>query len=102
VRLFLADVLYFKGRAQLALNQLDAAHATLIAARAEAEALTSRRTLWRILDALGELDTSRGHHAEAHALRQQAREIVQFIADHAPAEYRASFLNQPDVRALVS
>jgi tetratricopeptide (TPR) repeat protein len=100
VRLLLTDILYLKGLALLALGQSDAARQTLLEARAEAEALTSRRTLWRILYALGEIEAARGNAAEAQSLRQQAREIIQYIADHSPPELRQTFLNLPEVRRV--
>jgi tetratricopeptide (TPR) repeat protein len=108
IRLLRPDVLYLKSRVLLAQDRVDEAHVILTEARTLAEALTSRRTLWRILSALSELETLRGNHAEAQALRPQAREIIRFIADHTPADpstssgqsLRASFLNLPDVRAV--
>ena len=44
----------------------------------------------------------RGHHAEADALRNQAKEIVEYIADHAgTSELRASFLDLLQVRKVM-
>ncbi|MCZ7570592.1 MAG: adenylate/guanylate cyclase domain-containing protein [Ardenticatenaceae bacterium] len=70
-------------------------------AHAEAGALGSRRTSWPILFALSELEIRRGNLAEAETLRRQAREVVEYIADHAGTlELRAAFLNLPPVRAV--
>jgi hypothetical protein len=57
--------------------------------------------LWQILGAMSRIQAERGNPAEARALRAQAREILEFIADHTPPDLRASFLNQPDARAVL-
>jgi len=100
VRTFLADALHLKGQALAAQDRSEESHATLTEARAAAEALGSRRALWPVLAALAEIEAGRGHAAEAQTLRRQAREIIQYIADHCPPDLRASFLNLPDVRAV--
>lgn len=98
----LADALYLQGKAFLAQGQSEAAHRALTEARAEAEALGSRRILWEILFALSQMEARQGHTSKAQALRQQARTIVEAIADHiSVAELRASFLNQPRVQAVL-
>jgi hypothetical protein len=51
--------------------------------------------LWQILAALSEIEID-----QRATLRQQAQEIVTFIADHCPPELRESFLSLPNVRAL--
>jgi tetratricopeptide (TPR) repeat protein len=116
-RTFVATGLFYKGRAQQLLGQLEEAAAVLNEARAEAEALGMRRILWRILAALAEIEVGRGNTTEAHALRQQAREVILYIADHCPPDpsagsgqapsagsgqsLRASFLQLPEVRAVL-
>ena len=102
MRSFLADALHFKGKALLAQGRVEAARAAWMEARAEAEALGSRRVLWPVLAALAEIEAGRGNHAEAQMLRQQVREIIAYIADHCPPDLRASFLNLPDVQAVMS
>jgi len=102
VRPMLADVLYLKSQALLASDQTEAAYVTLQEARAEAEALPSRPMLWRILRALRELEIGRGHTTEAEALREQARAVVAFITDHCPQSLRESFLNLPEVSAVMN
>jgi hypothetical protein len=99
----LAHALYLKSKARLALRRADEARAALLEARAEAEALGARRILWEILFALSEMEAQRDNADEAVALRRQAQEIVEYIADHVGApELRASFLNLPKVRAVLS
>lgn len=100
---YLADALYLQGQALLAQGQTDRALDVLVEARAEAEALGARRILWRILFTLGQIEADRGHAAEAQALREQARTTVEAIANHIGAtELRTSFLNQPQVQAVLS
>jgi len=44
----------------------------------------------------------RGHHAAADALRNQAKEIVEYIADRiGTSELCASFLDLPQVRKVM-
>jgi len=102
-RPYIPDVLYWLGQAHLAGGQAGAARERLLQARAEAEALGSRHSLWPILIALSELEARCGNAAESQTLRGQAREIVDYIADHTGTpELRASFLNLPDVRKVTS
>ncbi len=102
VRAWLPHALQYKGRALLGQGRTDEAHDLLIEARAEAEALGSRRILWEILYALSQVEARRGSDADAQRLRQQAREIVEFIAGHTGSpELRQSFLNLPDVQNVM-
>jgi tetratricopeptide (TPR) repeat protein len=101
-RPFIPEALYLKSQALRAQGQTGAALEALNAARAEAEALGSRRNLWPILAALSEIEAGRGNTVEAGALRQQAAELITFIANHiGDAELRTSFLALPRVRAVL-
>jgi tetratricopeptide (TPR) repeat protein len=100
-RTFVATGLFYKGRAQQLLGQLEEAAAVLNEARAEAEALGMRRILWRILAALSVLAAGRGNATDAQALRRQAREIIAYIADHCPLALHDSFLHLPEVQAVL-
>lgn len=100
-RPYLPEALHLQAQAWMAAGQGDPAHRSLMEARSEAEALGSRRRLWQILLDLSRLEARRGNAAETDGLRRQAREIVEYIADHAGTpELRASFLNVPAVRAV--
>jgi predicted ATPase/DNA-binding SARP family transcriptional activator len=99
VRIFLPATLYLQGQAWLGLGQPNTARDCWLEARVEAEAIGSRRMLWQILDALSRLETD---PTEAERLRQQAREIAKYIADHSPPDLRASFLALPAVRVVLS
>jgi ATP/maltotriose-dependent transcriptional regulator MalT len=99
VRIFLPSALYLQGQAWLGLGQPNAARDCWLAARAEAEAIGSRRMLWQILGSLSRLETD---PTEAERLRQQAGEIAKYIADHTPPDLRSSFLALPAVQAILS
>ncbi len=102
-RTYLAEALYLKGQALLGQGQPEAARAVWQEARAEAEALGQRRRLWPILCALSQVETQLGHPAEARALRQRAREVITYIADHIPRpDLRDSFLSLPFVQVALS
>ena len=70
-------------------------------ARAEAQAIGVRRKLWQILAMLAEIDAAGGNKEEAQVARVQAREVIDYIAAHAPAGLRTKFLNLPEVNAVM-
>jgi hypothetical protein len=74
-------------------GERDDAKAAFTQARAEAEAFGCRRMLWQILLATAALEDD---PARAGALRAQAREVIDFIAAHAPPDLRAEFIQQSD------
>lgn len=96
----LPEALYLQASALLGLGRNDDARDRLLEARAEAEAIGSRRILWRVLEALGQLEDDAG---QAEQLHQEARQVIAFIVDHIDREdLCAAFLGQPGVRAVVS
>lgn len=98
MRAFIPQVLYLQGQALLGAGQTEAARAALVEARTEAEAIGSRRILWQILVTLANIEPTSD---QAEPLRRQAREIIAYIADHAPTpELRASFLSLAEVQAV--
>ena len=103
VRTFLPDALHIKGQALSALDRPDDAYRSLEEARSEAEAIGSRRSLWPVLHSLSQLEAERGSHAEAESLRHEARQVVEYVADHAGSnQLRDSLLSLPDVRDIVA
>jgi tetratricopeptide (TPR) repeat protein len=96
---FIPDALYLQGQALLALDQPREAYERFLEARAEATEIGSRRTLWKVLATLADIETD---PIKAGHLRQQAREIIEYIADHAPPELHASFLGLQAVQKLLS
>ena len=90
LRPYLSEVLHREGRA------------VILEARAEAEAVGSRRSLWPILAELSRLEAERSDRKAADALLHEAREVIAFIADHAGTrELRESFLARQDVRNVI-
>ncbi|MEJ2706234.1 MAG: AAA family ATPase [Anaerolineales bacterium] len=95
----LADEHWLRGRADLALGQVDEARESLLKAKGAAEAQEERAILWKILVTLSELEQACDKTDSAKKLRDQAREMVNDIAAHA-GEMRDVFLSQPAVAKL--
>jgi tetratricopeptide (TPR) repeat protein len=101
MRFRVPDLLLVRARALRAQGRLAQARSDLQAARLEAIALDSRRMQWRILAALAEIEAGTGQPDAARQWRRQAQTLIGYIAEQAPAGLRASFLAQPEVRAVV-
>jgi tetratricopeptide (TPR) repeat protein len=111
-----ADLLRLRGHALMSLGRTDEAHAVLNHARTEAASrdsdrmswmflyiLWQRRTMWKTLTALSEIEAGRGNQTEAIALRAQARDYVIAVAEKiAQADLRSAFLGLREVRDVVS
>ncbi len=98
-----ADVLYLRGSALMALERYEEAREALTEADRIAEKIGSRRVRWRVLAALAELAQQEGREDRADRLREQAGQIVRFIADHSESQtQRESFLDQDHVKALLA
>jgi len=100
-RQILAETLWLQGKAHLELDQLEKAHSILGEALTVSGEVGERRVRWRILGTLAELEARRGNVSGAEELREQAGEIITFIADHSPPDLRTVFLAQPEVNALI-
>jgi hypothetical protein len=99
----LAEILYWRARAQQAAGNSEAAGATLHRARQQAETIGHPRALWPILALQAESAAQAGDNAQADALLVQARSIIALIADHAGSpELRAAFLARPAVRSVLT
>ncbi len=98
---FRALFLYQEAVALEQLGKLDEAVQSAEAARRESEETASPTWFWEIGALLARLYAMRGDVARAQETRQDALVQVQFLADHAPPEFRDSFLNRPEVRALL-
>jgi hypothetical protein len=98
---FLTNVLLLQSQASLALGRTQQAHTALTEARTLAEGMNQRRTLWRIYAALGRLEQQRGDPAAAESFIVQAHHTIHYIASHAPADLRASFLALPEVEEIL-
>ncbi len=97
---YLAEALFLKGRAHVMNGEQDLAKAALEQACLAAEVLGSRRLLWQILAALAGVEPD---IEKATALKAQAREVIQFIADHINGdELRSQFLHSEGISALLA
>ncbi|MBI5028903.1 MAG: hypothetical protein HZB51_00060 [Chloroflexi bacterium] len=101
IHIYKADLMLLTARALHALGKIDAARAMLAQAKTEAETVGTRRVLWEILAEWSNLETESGNAVVAQTLRTQAREIVDFILEHAPDDLREPFLNLPRVRQIM-
>jgi class 3 adenylate cyclase/tetratricopeptide (TPR) repeat protein len=103
MRLYLPESLLLRGKALLALNEPEAARAAFLEAQKVGEKTGAKRMLWQVLWELSQLDTAVGNATNAGLYRQQAQEIVTYIADHTGSEeLRASFLSLPEVRSVLA
>jgi tetratricopeptide (TPR) repeat protein len=98
---FLADEYWLRGQAEMALGHFDAAREALLKARDAAEAQEERAILWKIFASLSDVESACGNTGSEKKLRDQAREVVYDIAEHA-GEMRDIFLNQPAVVQLLN
>jgi len=96
----LADELWLRGRAALAMGQYDSARESLLKAKEASEAQDERAILWKILETMSEVEKANGNTDLANSLCDQAREMVNDIAAHA-GEMREVFLSQPTVVQLL-
>lgn len=103
IRGFLAWLLMLRGKALAGLERWVEAREVLQAARTATEAYGSRRTLWRVLLALGDVEVRLGNEAAAQHARADARGVIDYIAAHiSEPEIRAGFLQQSGVSEVVS
>lgn len=96
----LSEPLFAKGKILMARDELDDAAEILMEARETAESLSARRMLWQIYAALAEIQTRRGNESVAFQLREEARQIIEYIAAHSTEEQRGAFMNLPGVREI--
>src|SRR5581483_6152528 len=82
-------------------GQWQAAREAYERAYTEASLVQTRAVQWEIAAALVRVATQLGNPAQADAWRARGRAAAQFIADHAPPELRGSFLNRPEVCAVM-
>jgi tetratricopeptide (TPR) repeat protein len=97
---YLSEALFLKGQAHLMNGGENLAKAVFEQARLAAEALGSRWLMWQILAGLAGVEPDNG---KSSALKSQAREIIQFIADHIyDDEMRSQFLKSEGVSVLIA
>jgi hypothetical protein len=99
----LTEALLVQGNALAAMEELGQAGDALREAARVAEGIGHRRLLWQILAVLAKVETNQGNIALAQAARDRAREIIDYIADHAgDDELRKSFLALPEVLSVLA
>lgn len=97
---YLPEALLLKGKAHIMNGEHELAGSALEAARLAAGSLGSRLLLWQILAALAEIEPD---EQKSKALKDQAREIIQFIADHtSDEEVRSAFMQSEGISALMA
>lgn len=101
-RFMLAELLYLRALALRELKQDDAAWDSLQQARDVAQVIHQRRMLWQIYALLSEIENDRGNTEQANAYQEQAREVIEYIVERTPIEFRESFLNLPNVRVVTN
>lgn len=102
VRTYLADELLARGQARAAMDDDVAARKHFEAAAAEAREVRCRRSLWKALLALSELEQRSDQAVHAEEYRKEAAEHVNFIAEHIDdQDSRRTFLSQNQVRKAI-
>ena len=95
------ECLWLRGKALLAMGEIQRAQQSLIEACNVAARIGCRRMLWRILVELGNVAEIGGQMEEVQSLQTEAREIIAYIADHCGSdELRTSFLSMAEVGRL--
>lgn len=101
LRIYLVDLVVYRGLAFMGLGQFDRAAEALGEAASMAERFGSRRVLWRALCALFECETRLGR-ASAPETRRRALAEIEFLATNiAEDDLRQIFLAQADVRRVL-
>jgi class 3 adenylate cyclase/tetratricopeptide (TPR) repeat protein len=97
IRPFTEESMLLNGTALAAAGRTPEAERALRDARSAAESVGHRRILWEILAKLGRMVGDE----ERAELQEEARGIVETVADTLDADLRASFVHRPDVRKLL-
>jgi class 3 adenylate cyclase/tetratricopeptide (TPR) repeat protein len=101
-RVDIPEVLRRKGDALFALGRLDEAHQVLTEACSMARGMGANPQLWPILASLSKVNSKMGNEKEAGKNIEQARRIIEQIAeDLREIGLRESFLNRPQVQAVM-
>jgi class 3 adenylate cyclase/tetratricopeptide (TPR) repeat protein len=98
IRPFSEEAMLLEGTALAAAGRRPEAERALREARSAAEGFGHRRILWEILAKLGRIVGDE----ERAELQEEARSIVETIADTLDGDLRTSFVDRPDVRELLS
>ncbi|RIK17524.1 MAG: hypothetical protein DCC52_16785 [Chloroflexi bacterium] len=88
LRQYLSQVMLAQAQALRGLERWDEA----AQARALAEEINARWSLWQILATFSQFESERGDVEKANLFRTQARELIESIAARTPETYRARFM----------
>ncbi|MGB8645849.1 MAG: hypothetical protein WCF84_11475 [Anaerolineae bacterium] len=99
--LYNASARYLKGKILLAQSQTEEAYSLFESARERAEALDARFVLLDTLIALVAVETRRGHPDRAREHQERAREVIQFIGAHTPADLQPLFLGMTRLEEIL-
>jgi len=103
LKIFTPDLFRLKGQALLALGKVLEARGILEEARAQAQEQGSRRSLWQILHYLSIIEGQLGKAEDALNLKQQAQELIEYIANHVGnPERREKFLKLPNIQEVMN
>lgn len=91
---FVPELLMARAQSFQKLGEWDAAAEGLAEARAVAEDMNARWSLWQIFAAQSRLEHARGNLENAKVFRAQARALIDEIATRTPEKYRASFMRR--------
>jgi tetratricopeptide (TPR) repeat protein len=100
--LLLIENRYLAGIAYMCLGDISNAESALLEARERGQAIMSRRVLWSILGALGELEHGRGNLTLADSYHAEANEFLAFIIENMPPELRDGFVRLPAVQRVIA
>jgi class 3 adenylate cyclase/tetratricopeptide (TPR) repeat protein len=100
-RVFKSDLLNVQAKRFMKNGAIEDAQGIIVEAERLARSFESKRALLEVLTTRFEVETQLGNAAETTRVRNDALEIVDFIAEHiSSAELRESFLNTEKVRVL--
>jgi class 3 adenylate cyclase/tetratricopeptide (TPR) repeat protein len=95
------EIMNRKADALIGLGRFNEALQILTEARSLAEKLDAKHHLWTILSSLSNVSSQLDQHSEADMYREQAQEIVKFIAERlAKIDLKDAFMKQPRVKKL--
>jgi len=101
-RVDIPEALRWKANALIGLGKFDKAHRILTEAHSLAKGLDAKPQLWPILASLQIVNSKLGKDKEAATNREEARAIIQQIADSLhEIRLSESFLNQPRIQNMM-
>ncbi len=103
MQLYLPEGLFLQGKALLALNEPELGWAAFLEAKKVSQNTGARRMQWQVLWEMSQLESAAGNASDAALYRQQAQEIITYIAGHSGSEkLRKSFLSLPEVQSVLA